>query len=897
MANFLTGDYATVIQVSTRQINGLLATIHQNGATKGAALSFPHSLTIQIDDRSSLTRLGVEQFGKWFSSTKAQFILAAIEANAPATVHAEFSTLPPGAAVALAGEFGRWYETGISANTTGRAVGRALVQCSSPIVHVQEGAIGELTSSVFIRALYFREPGSRQFGEPIHGEVRVTYRPQPLTLPSGETVFDIPFPADDSKIRFLPEAGTVDPAEAAAIEKQLRETLRKGFKPMRVGLSADFPFAQFKGVGAGGGGQALAIALPAPSPDNVNKDIDSINTAFLGTSDFAIAVSKEAIVGMLDGFLTQVRTAIAAQRPEFLGATYSVRFSAGPTLTLEHGKITVSARVEAETSAFLLPNGFISFSQDLTLQLDPLTQLITLQAIGDPIVDESWFISHERALGIVRSQRDAALAPASVGVQNALAAARNSLNQALWRFDPSATAKYKSVAIRPDGVIVAGDIDTKYHYRPVVTFGETPDGTHFTAFESWIPGGRITNYHWSWVEALVFKSGHGVTFSMAYRGRTKSSDVPHSFVFEKPHGVFTPSRICLRVDGTQINSNGDAVAISEGRTCKNSSFEPMLTLPPGWEKVFIAKWWPDPPPDGILRDSILGHLDVVSTTRTPGGSGINTLVYFCDWRATERPMEGVFRGLSEFPTQEAQIAVTVVLPPGGLSMTRREFERRLGPMEPSEVREGRAPVVLEFAEDTLGGWADVFGSSAMPALYLINAHGEYAWKHEGEVDPERLASALRRHTVPVEQSRSRLLSLTVQPGQPLPDAYFVDDRQENIFLARFQGTSLLVCFWQIWSDACRLELRRLQELLNRAEPGSLAVIGLCPDADPDQLRDIRERNRITFVLGHDKDRQIARQFGVRFWPTTVSVSPSQIVDSVHHSFPTDSRSDRPAESA
>ena len=38
MANNLTGDFEAVVQVSIRQISGMLATLHQAGANRDAAL-------------------------------------------------------------------------------------------------------------------------------------------------------------------------------------------------------------------------------------------------------------------------------------------------------------------------------------------------------------------------------------------------------------------------------------------------------------------------------------------------------------------------------------------------------------------------------------------------------------------------------------------------------------------------------------------------------------------------------------------------------------------------------------------------------------------------------------------------------------------------------------------
>jgi hypothetical protein len=51
MASNLTGDYEAVVQVSTRQINGLLATLHQNGAQENAPLKLVHSATLRVGDR------------------------------------------------------------------------------------------------------------------------------------------------------------------------------------------------------------------------------------------------------------------------------------------------------------------------------------------------------------------------------------------------------------------------------------------------------------------------------------------------------------------------------------------------------------------------------------------------------------------------------------------------------------------------------------------------------------------------------------------------------------------------------------------------------------------------------------------------------------------------------
>ena len=66
----------------------------------------------------------------------------------------------------------------------------------------------------------------------------------------------------------------------------------------------------------------------------------------------------------------------------------------------------------------------------------------------------------------------------------------------LQEIDDSGTARYTAIEITPDGIIVRGAIDTKYHYQPQMAIGYTEDGKSFSALDCWIPGGRITNYTW-----------------------------------------------------------------------------------------------------------------------------------------------------------------------------------------------------------------------------------------------------------------------------------------------------------------------------------------------------------------------------------------------------------------
>src|SRR5258708_599201 len=143
MGNFLTGDYEAVIQVSIRQINGVLATLHQNGEGKVATTTFPHSQPVRVGEQNPIGRTEALEFGKWISAVKPQFSRAGAEVGTTA-IEANFPTLPPGAAILLKDKFSEWNDRVRIPPSHGLISGKALVQFSSPVISLAEGATAEL---------------------------------------------------------------------------------------------------------------------------------------------------------------------------------------------------------------------------------------------------------------------------------------------------------------------------------------------------------------------------------------------------------------------------------------------------------------------------------------------------------------------------------------------------------------------------------------------------------------------------------------------------------------------------------------------------------------------------------------------------------------------------------
>ena len=66
------------------------------------------------------------------------------------------------------------------------------------------------------------------------------------------------------------------------------------------------------------------------------------------------------------------------------------------------------------------------------------------------------------------------------------------------------------------------------------------DGKSFTAFNSWIPGGRIDAYRWTW--PVGGSAGAVVSVKV---GRSSEKDAFDRFVLATPSDVAATGRICL----------------------------------------------------------------------------------------------------------------------------------------------------------------------------------------------------------------------------------------------------------------------------------------------------------------------------------------------------------------
>ena len=478
MPNILTGDYEAAVQIATRQVDGLLGTLHQNAAIPDATPTLLTRVTLRIGDPPR-RRADIGAFANWLLEYQRS------SGRGFRDVRAELiATAPPGAASMLTEALVAFDDNPVVELPPEAVRGTAKVQVSSVRVSVPTGSSFRAVVQARVRAHYYPDAGTTDLPAPVHGDVRIAFDVR--QVPSGfGTRLQIGPSSQDSDIEFIPVAGSgLNALQTSVITAEIRKFVRQGLTMVPVDLPSDFSFAGFKGVGSEAG---QVIALPfqlsgAASPAGGLQGLGQ--QSFIGSSGFAIAVAKEYVTTLIDTEAIRQTIRNRPVRVPYIGVTYRLRFSSGPTLTFKHSGMEISGRIEGETSTRWAPNWWISFKQLIAVVLDPSTQTVRLERAGEPEINKSWELWLVTAGNIVRSEIDNALAANTPSVQRVFDDGKNALVRSLRTFDQSAVVSYAAVEVTADAVIVHGDIGGGPRRAAVVDVAETHQGTAFTAFRS-----------------------------------------------------------------------------------------------------------------------------------------------------------------------------------------------------------------------------------------------------------------------------------------------------------------------------------------------------------------------------------------------------------------------------
>lgn len=842
MTNPLTGDFDCVLQIGDATLDRLAATMHQNAFTDMSRPTLLHAAVLRIEDSGSNER------------------------------------------------------------------GSVNAQLGSPRIFFDDGATDHLWVEMKVRAGYWADPGSEPLAEVINGTVRAKYRIRPVDprCPGWKKIGKdyLRLVVDRASVSFEGAAHSDSEWYTAVvggqanmqsrITKHLRSLLGLHFapEPQRV----DERFRKFRTLSGGRDRGLSVIAFPIGLQGEVpTGSLSSITNRFLGGWDFGVAINSEYfrqaiqsvldpkvgsgrdIAFRLDGGLSggvsvdyHVRLdSIAAQwLPPSNGIGY-VHINAtgqGWASRLYRSGIYNVGRLHANDLAATFTAG-----QTLALEFDPQSEKLTARFVGQPNISVSLnydgLFSGEledyvrgRLTSLVKDQFEV---PAGAG-DASVGAIRTMLADGLSKFDGSVTAVFGAAGFEEGGLVVRGDIMLSRRRPPQVVFEKTDTDDGFDAFRSWIPGGFIESFNWTW----RWFSG-----PLAGLKTPGSATGRNTFFLRRPTqqlsafggvlggertlpGIDGPGRVCLSITGRRVDHiTGRLVRIQARAEC--SQFGYRLLFPPGIAPY--VRLYEHDAATGITTSA--GLLQLIPSSRDADEATHNTLVVYQDSAWNEEVAAALLSGLAECRRRDAGLFVLVVVPDGVLETPdtelRRQFDRFTGEL----------PAPADLVEDVCGSWSRLLSVNlSVPGTHwrLLAPDCAITWSGEGAVDAETLSQVLNEKLVTSDRPAVANVDSPVEIGShftiPRPAGSHAHGPCPISPLTRPNGSSVLF----VHSLTGRGVLREaLAAGHDGDEPPLTAVVVDGQDSDEWDL----PTGADDVVVIPDPTGEITRRAGVRILPT------------------------------
>ncbi len=833
MPNPLTGTYDAVVQVAPATVQRLLASLHQQHGTGKNLPSSPHLLIARIGDQP------------------------------------------------LAGAL-----SGVR--------GTAWIQVGVPAVSLVTGSEEELDLECRIRARYLADPGTAPLPEFMVGKLEARFSVKQTVL-GGVSGFEARASKNDAHIAVVESnlsAGEL--AKVNALARDLLRTRLDGFLDLPSDLATALP--PVEGLVDGAGTEAIALGLSLSSGGGSFAGAN----VFVGADAFAIGVSKEYILSLIQPSLD----ALKATKPKFsitakvgwvvtyaATATYTVVFDKAEA-SWSKGKIKIDIAGHAKTPAWWAPNvKSFGVSQSLIFQFDPLVPLLSVTPAGQPEVGVSVNgpfsgKAEKEARPSLRnrfiSERDKALAQAQPMINQALAEIGR-LRKLARRIDDGADLRLSTADLeREDGIVLRGWMALSPRRMPQLDFSPLPDGQGYSAFDSWIPGGWIEKFRWSWwreEDGWILSEGGPKVKKKISADRFLVRDETLPAVGKAPGGGVL-GQLCLEIEGHRVDSSSgeivpltDTIELNPGIDCAfTSPLSPTIYFT---EKPWIKLLLYDPD-DGDWGD-YFGHVSL-GARLTQLTDRTNLLLQLMGAGDALPQLERLREGIETADRADASLMLLLLFPP--IALERGGGELLEGLRNFQESLPGTIRVLASELEPA--SWMEGFELSAedLPetAVRLLDAEGALAWRHDGPFEPDGLAEALREGLVAGEPAAAGLLRLHVGAGERAPDFSFAVEEARRMALRRFRGRPVSLAFARAGSaPSNRLLMRLDRECGSEDAPKVIAVID---GADEETVAAMRRELDLSLMTVADPDGRISGLYGVGFLPSLVHIDHDGTLASV-----------------
>jgi len=851
MPNKLTGDFEAVLQVSAATVNRLLATLHQNAFTNSNLPSFPHLVRMRIGDDHPIDGVRGLVYG----------------------------------------------------------------QVGAPRAELIHGVSDRFWLEVGVRVWYRPDGGTTPLPAFIHGTVRAAYHfekidPSCLGWAKLATQYlwvrviqdSVTFQGTtaEDKNAIAEAIGLSTPAEAAAedasiakVQRQIAGLLAHQFEatphPLKPGFRRDL--MRSLNVPLAGSSVAVALGLSVEPAGSIN----SVEHPFLDDADIGLAINIDFLFGLAQPMLDKVAqfnmiVPVHKDLPlKDFDTVYRVRVDP-PSIAWEpngwYGVIKVKVHGTAKTDSIAADATF-DVDQNIILQFDAGRGTIVASA-ASPLVKthaDGLYAGTvaDKTYGAVFAAVDA-IAKAAVGqiqpMLDAIPSRTDPLVTQLKTLDQQAAIGFTEGVFLDDGIIIRGFVALSPRQAPVVVQAVLPTEDGHSAIESWIPGGRIDRFDWSWTWITSSLPGGKSTLHDRFVLRRPSAKTSRWGVGV---GIQTPipgldgwGTLCLKITGVHTDATtGALVKVESSIRCHRFGLN-ISDRVRDKDRLFLR----DMPELSThtrfpqLAVQRVGDAHVAS-------AAANTLVVFAGERWSEDDSSAIRHGLERCGRYDTGLSLLILFDDGVLDV---RGSRTVAELEELAREVGIRALVNE---DVHGGWSRALGmkeSRGEVGWALVSPDGAVTWRHDGRLSGDVLTRALDAHlSQSADASASPVLprlevGSTIAGGLLSPGLIDqVESHCPPLPLGRGGAKETVVTFVAREARASADHLRQLYSDYGQVSDGTPLVVVVIDGADAREAEALRNDLGIDFVTVPDPHGAISDRIGVNTWPTTITLDETGTV--------------------
>lgn len=880
MANDLTGDFDVVAEISVLAADRALAAMHR-------AERLLHSMTVRVDDIAP-HRFPLPVIVGWLDAFGEVAVNQRQVVKRNPTVGVAAATNP------VLANLDVLVNSGIlnPQTTPSNLQGVAQLQLDPPTIQVPDTSGSNLSVRMAVRARYFPDPNTSPAAQFVHGLLVLT-APVSQVASGSVNVIDINLSGNVNVAFNVAYSSTpLSAADTAGIHQLIRNALRTSFQPSNAKLPSNINYLQFKTFS--GAPSSVGVLMNLVGSGTSKGHPSTVNHVFLSsTDDFAFAVGSDYIIQQIMQYMN-----FTIPGTSFYSYTFSINT---PSIQLQTGKIVLSVSGHAHSD--YLPDFDFTLSQAFTLNLVASTpggpvdtaELAVSGDFGHDVSGLYWpfdYIVNDFlgwALGPFRSQRDAIVASHQQQVRSMF-----SLNKLLGGFlnsllnpaqaqpvttpqqNVSFTLAYTSVDIQPAGIILHGSLSVSpwpaavVQYQPIPaaskpvdlgTVVTTPQGPDYSALKTWIPGGGIIEYDWSYRGQAPFHTDQNKFVLLGSTGVAVNEPVEFSAVISGVLSGYEP--LCLTIKGTRLSSSGPVVSQPVTATvCGYNSFPVINTGNLTVEDAIPMVVLTNAAADGTLQ--VVGHAPALSHIDQSGNFTPNVIAHFAD-DSSSANLAFLIDAVKVSGRKDAAIAVLGLLTQEQLTKTRH------------------TPGVI-YGDRHGGGWERAFGvkNSKHPHTLIVAPNGKVVWQQEGPIDSKTLGTALKKYLAKGGHARRALLSTNLRSGHRAPNFVFELSEGSRLTLRKLEGRQVVLAFWRSTSKPSYEAIRDLQEALAKASASGQGpiVLAINDGESVEVAKKAAAAHKLTTTLITDPQRQISSAYGIGMWPTIVSIDASGAVSGI-----------------